>query len=283
MKLLIDAGNTRVKLAWMDDDAPDMAARAQHWLSPAITLPHAEVAALPARLQVPKGTVHGVVGVNVAGPAVATALAQALAALGLPAPQWVAPAACASGVVNAYATPSALGPDRWAAIVGVAHLAAQQPVLLASFGTATTVDTVAMVPDAEGVTRPTFCGGLILPGCELMAASLASGTANLPRALGGSVAFPATTHQAISSGILAAQAGALLRQWQAVYGRFGVPPQVFCTGGAWPVVADEVQGLLAQFGAGAAQWLAAPVLDGLARLAKDTAGIQDAEDAGPRS
>ena len=281
MKLLIDAGNTRVKLAWVDD-TPNGAGHVAHWLSPEITVLHGEIPTLSTRLTSPAGSVRGVFGVNVAGPAVASALQQALATGGLPAPHWVVPAASAAGVVNAYITPSALGPDRWAAIVGVAHLARQGPALLASFGTATTIDTVAMVSDAEGVAKPTFCGGLILPGCELMAASLASGTANLPRALGGSVSFPANTQQAISSGILAAQAGAVLRQWQAVYGRFDVPPQVLCTGGAWPVVADEVQGLLARFEAGAAQWVAAPVLDGLARLAQ-AAGNQDAEAAGPRN
>ena len=280
MRLLIDAGNTRVKLAWVDDAAPTRSEGAEQWLSPAITLLHADIPTLPGRLPVPNGTVQGVFGVNVAGASVASALAQALANRGLPPPRWVLPQACGAGVVNAYTAPSALGPDRWAAIVGVAHLVTRGPVLLASFGTATTVDTVAMVANADGVEQPTFCGGLILPGCELMAASLATGTANLPRALGGSVPFPANTHQAISSGILAAQAGAVLRQWQAVYGRFGVRAQVLCTGGAWAVVADEVQGLLAQFDAGAAQWVTAPVLDGLARLAH---AAQEAGDAGPRN
>src|SRR3546814_3488501 len=57
-----------------------------------------------------------------------------------------------------------------------------------------------------------FYGGLILPGPALMRSALATGTANLPEANAPFAAYPTHTHQAISSGIAAAQAGALLRQ-----------------------------------------------------------------------
>src|SRR3546814_8457691 len=87
-----------------------------------------------------------------------------------------------------------------------------------------------------------FYGGLILPGPALMRSALATGTANLPEANAPSAAYPTHTHPAISSGIAAAQAGALLRQWREGIERFGQAPQVYSTGGAWPMVEQEVQG-----------------------------------------
>src|SRR3546814_19763240 len=81
-----------------------------------------------------------------------------------------------------------------------------------------------------------FYGGLILPGPALMRSALATGTANLPEANAPFAAYPTHTHQAISSGIAAAQAGALLRQWREGIERFGQAPQVYSTGGAWLMV-----------------------------------------------
>ena len=75
------------------------------------------------------------------------------------------------------------------------------------------------------------------------------------------------------TGIAAAQAGAVIRQWQAGLHRYGVAPRVYCTGGGWPVVQQEVQSQLAlaqsQNGqtALAVGYLPAPILDGLARMA----------------
>ena len=59
---------------------------------------------------------------------------------------------------------------------------AHPPFLLASFGTATTIDTVG--PDNV------FAGGLILPGPAMMRNALAHGTANLPVADGASSPIP---------------------------------------------------------------------------------------------
>ena len=136
---------------------------------------------------------------------------------------------------------------------------AHPPFLLASFGTATTIDTVG--PDNV------FAGGLILPGPAMMRNALAHGTANLPVADGRVVAYPADTHEAIASGIAAAQAGAVVRQWLAGHQRYGETPQIFAAGGGWPEVHQEIERLLADAGGafGATPvpvYLDHPVLDG---------------------
>lgn len=89
---------------------------------------------------------------------------------------------------------------------------------------------------------------------------------------GGS--YPTTdTHEAIASGIAAAQAGAVVRQWLTGRQRYGQAPQIFAAGGGWPEVHQEIERLLADAGGafGAAPvpvYLDHPVLDGLAAIAR---------------
>src|SRR5690606_20442118 len=111
--------------------------------------------------------------------------------------------------------------------------------------------------------------GLIVPGLQLMFASLASGTANLPLAHGESAQFPTDTREAIASGVLGAQAGAILRQVLAARSRFAQTPlRLAVTGGAWPQVQAELDRLLKQAGIPLTPWIMDnPVLDGLAMLA----------------
>lgn len=275
MIVLIDAGNTRIKLDWMEAGAARRASRvlaftggeqdvARRWL--------AELPAPPTRA----------LGVNVAG-AAAQAVLQSL--LGCPI-EWVAPGAGALDVRNGYREPAQLGADRWAAMLGLAwhervRQGAESPAkacaLLAIFGTATTVDTLRPAARHASGGRDTavfdFPGGLIFPGPEMMLSSLSAGTANLPHARGDTALYPAHTHQAIATGVAAAQAGAVLRQWLAGLDLCGVPPEVYVSGGGWPSVRQETQRLLdsarSRLGLPTqpARWLDAPVLDGLARLA----------------
>ena len=81
---------------------------------------------------------------------------------------------------------------------------------MATCGTATTVD--AVTEDGR------FIGGMILPGLALMAGSLARSTAQLPQVTPGAVLgkgapplFGDNTDDAIVSGVLSAQAGAIER------------------------------------------------------------------------
>ncbi|MGA2551883.1 MAG: type III pantothenate kinase [Burkholderiaceae bacterium] len=108
-----------------------------------------------------------------------------------------------AGVVNCYRKPERLGADRWAQLIGARSLYPGDNVLIASVGTATTIDLLL----ADG----RFEGGVILPGIALMRLALSHRTAALPLARGHYVPLARNTDDAIASGILHAQAGAIER------------------------------------------------------------------------
>ena len=114
-----------------------------------------------------------------------------------------APQCC--GVTNRYRNPGQLGVDRWCALIGARGLS-PLPAVVVMAGTATTIDTM----NAEGE----FLGGLILPGLELMRRSLARETAALPFADGVYAGYPQCTDDAIVTGTIEAQVGAIERAWQ---------------------------------------------------------------------
>jgi type III pantothenate kinase len=113
--------------------------------------------------------------------------------------------AAACGVRSHYQYPERLGVDRWCALIGARSLYAGA-LLVVMAGTATTIDTL----DAEG----NFLGGFILPGQHLMLSALARDTAALPFADGQYADLPRNTEDAIVSGAIEAQAGAIERAWQ---------------------------------------------------------------------
>lgn len=267
MILLIDAGNTRAKLAWMGT-VPG--ARS----TPPLTLDYADLDATASRLP---GRPQRILAANVAGAAVGQALEQICRHLWNLPIQWCGTHDGQALLHNGYDSPDALGADRWVGLLGLLqHLAAEPEgvaptsCILASFGTATTVDTIRLQDRADGRPAARFQGGLILPGVAMMAHSLASGTAQLPLASGPCSDFPTDTPGAIASGIGAAQGGALVRQWQLARSASGGPPCVFVTGGSWAIVQDEVRAALSRSAGPHApplRWLEAPVLDGLAWIA----------------
>jgi type III pantothenate kinase len=220
--LLIDAGNTRIKWALISAHAPAGAVLGTKlrtslgaWLDYGAVM-HADAAQLPAAWQAAQAALlaagHApatrVLAANVAGAALRDSLTQMLAAGPLPiapdAIEWFASVPERAGVKNGYRNPAQLGCDRFAAAIGAHALAPGQAVIVANCGTATTIDAVS----ADGV----FLGGMILPGLGLMATSLARNTAQLPQiAQGGKLpsGFADNTDDAILSGLLAAQAGAI--------------------------------------------------------------------------
>lgn len=213
MILCVDSGNTRLKWGLRDGDS---------WLALGACLhaEHGDFAAAVAALPAPER----VVVANVAGAAVAQAIEQTLAA-------WrerlvfVRSGARAGGVVNGYEQPGRLGVDRWCALVG-ARGYSRAACLVVGAGTATTVDTL----DAAG----TFRGGLILPGFDLMRRALAGQTAGLPLAAGEHRAWPRCTDDAIYSGCLEAQAGAIERAYARLAGEGEAECLLF--GGAAPLL-----------------------------------------------
>lgn len=268
MKLLLDAGNTRVKLSWV-------ATGADARVDEVAAFGYDDGVALGSWLAALPEKVSQVWGASVVDQSRMTGLEMALSAAlgqplqGEPVVRWLQGQPQAAGVRNAYAVAQTLGPDRWAALLGLAWHERRQgspraAALLASFGTATTLD--ALVPLRDDVSCDyVFPGGLILPGVDLMSHALAQGTARLPRAPGHVRDFPVQTSDAIATGVAAAQAGAVWRQWRQLQAQADSPPKrLYVTGGAWPELEPE---LGQWFETGQMIYLAAPVLDGLACLA----------------
>ena len=194
--LLIDAGNTRVKWALADTGAAPGV-----WAASGAAL-HAELDTLAAGWA--GQDVTRVIVANVAG----AAMQARLRALLPPAARldWFASLPVLGGLRNAYRNPAQLGCDRFAAALGARALAPGQSLIVATCGTATTIDAIG----ADSV----FLGGMILPGLGLMASALARNTAQLPQIAPGArlaQGFADNTDDAIQSGCLGAQAGAIER------------------------------------------------------------------------
>jgi len=219
MLLLIDAGNTRVKWAIA---APGAAAGA--WTSVGAAL-HADLDTAAAGWH-GQGVTRALVS-NVAGAALRERLAALLAPI---ATTWFASSARRAGLVNGYREPDRLGCDRFAAAIGARALTPGQDLIVATCGTATTVDAVS--------NDGRFIGGMILPGLALMAGALAKNTAQLPQAAPGAAPpplFADNTMDAIVSGCLSAQAGAIERAVGAHGGALCI-----LSGGAAPYIAPAL-------------------------------------------
>ena len=195
MLLLVDAGNTRIKWALAEEGGAPGA-----WIATG-AVSHADLNHLPASWQ--QYRVTRAVVANVAGAKLRDQLQLMIPTTAI---DWFASSAQLDGMRNGYRNPSQLGCDRFAAAVGARVLAPGRALVVATCGTATTIDAVT----ADG----RYLGGMILPGLGLMAASLAKNTAQLPQVQPGrrlSAGFADNTDDAILSGCLAAQAGAIER------------------------------------------------------------------------
>ena len=247
MRLLIDAGNTRIKWALTDGMArcaqvsgagmpsprllPQSAdfvsnvseADGDDWLRSG-ALPVEQAGELPqqfAGLQ----DIRQVWVSNVAGENVAQHI------LGDYAEQYhfIAAQEAQCGVRNGYANPSLLGSDRWAALIAAWHLM-RGPCLVVNSGTATTIDALSSTGE--------FIGGLILPGVELMQRSLNDATAQLrPGGKGDFHAFPRNTADALFSGAMQANCGAIERQ-HTLLGGGSIP--VVLSGGASAILQNHL-------------------------------------------
>jgi type III pantothenate kinase len=217
MIVAIDAGNTRIKWGLFDGT---------RWIAQG-ALPTTEAAQLAeVSRQWPAEAL--IMACNVAGSAVEATINTSLAPA-LAAPRWLRSTAEACGVRNLYSQPERLGADRWAALIG-ARQRVSDNCLVVCAGTATTVDWL----DAEGCFR----GGSILPGFELMRTSLAHNTVQLPLADGHFSREPRNTRDAIASGCLNAQIGAIER----VFSAMSSDPAALClmTGGAAQCLAPHL-------------------------------------------
>lgn len=206
MLLLIDSGNTMLKWALAPAAPSSMPGKAS-WLHTG-SIPQQEAAALGEHLQelLAQKAIRRILISNVAGPASAARITQLIEKLrAKTAPiSWFTSRASLAGVTNAYLNPEQLGSDRFASLIGARFLFPNENLVVATCGTATTIDTLT----AGGV----FLGGMILPGLRLMAGSLAVNTAQLPAVSGTGKRpspFATDTAAAILNGCLTAQAGAI--------------------------------------------------------------------------
>ena len=282
--LLIDAGNSRVKWALVQADGsqrhagafahggPGAGASASSAASTASSAPSASASASAsaASTGVPAARADGPDWSSLPRPASAwlsnvagESVAQRLAALldahwpGLPRTT-IRARQQQCGVTNGYTTPSALGSDRWAGLIGARAAFPGEPLLIATFGTATTLEALR----ADGV----FVGGLIAPGWSLMMRSLGEHTAQLPTLdanaarglltpgastpIGGHQPqsgqprrgpfFATDTPRSLSAGCALAQAGLIERMWSDLQEAWGLPVRLVVGGGAL----DEVTAAL---------------------------------------
>jgi type III pantothenate kinase len=194
MILVIDAGNSRLKWGIAASDA-DVLDGDWHGLGAIGNGELAELGRQWVGLPVPDHVLCS----NVAGAASAQAIGAALATWGIEA-IWLRPQSRAAGLTNLYDAPGQLGPDRWATAVAAWHRK-RSACIVVNAGTATTVDFIS--PSAE------FLGGMILPGVTLMKKALQRGTAELPLQAGAIHLQSRNTADAIETGCLIAQLGAI--------------------------------------------------------------------------
>ena len=210
--LLLDAGNSRCKWAWVENGIWLQQGAVVNGDTQALQNLHATLGAFAAPQKILLS--------NVAGAAMEQTMRQLCARWDVPV-QVVVAQAEQCGVYNAYEQPAQLGSDRWAALIA-AWQHTRQASLVVNCGTATTVDALS--------ERGEFLGGLILPGMELMMRSLLQNAAQLKFASGELRNFPRNTGDAIISGAIRAASGAINYQYQLLAAQS--PVRCIVSGGA---------------------------------------------------
>lgn len=205
--ILIDAGNTRVKWAVVEET---------RWLSQG----QADYADLSVLSSVLATGMRAYVA-SVTRDEHAARLKACLERAGVVA-LWLASSPAFGDVENGYALPTQLGVDRWMALIG-ARQRTRAATLVVSAGTATTVD--AMTDTGR------FIGGIIVPGRALMRGALGLGTARVGTGHGLWRDFPRCTDDAVESGLVAALGGAIEAQYKRLAAQGTGTPRCLVTGG----------------------------------------------------
>lgn len=230
--LLMDVGNSRIKWGVLDNGA---IRRTGH-----VSMQRIGEQGLPALTsRLPRG-VDTVFVSNVAGTSFATRLSGVVGMHCDVDVHFARSEREACGVVNSYRQPRRLGVDRWVAMIG-ARAEFKAPCLVVDAGTAVTLDAL----DTDG----RHLGGQIIPGAQLMAASLSARTSDIPgvqrkaASSGGSMdMFASTTAAAVGQGALNAVAGAIERALRVLREQGGKPAVVLTGGDASRILKslDEV-------------------------------------------
>ena len=132
-----------------------------------------------------------------------------------------------TGLKIRYKDPAAVGADRIANAVGAARIYPDQNIIIADFGTATTLDVVT--------EKKEYLGGAILPGLSISMQVLEARAAKLPTV---AIAVPAvscgrTTEESIQAGIFYGSVGAVKELTAQMSEELfhGTKPLVVATGG----------------------------------------------------
>jgi type III pantothenate kinase len=241
--LLIDLGNTRIKWAYREGETLSTEG---FILNTDFNQLLQQLSALPHRPEI----IHGC---TVGAPELAHQLDIFCQSQWQRAIQWLQVSREALGIHNGYRYLEQQGPDRWAAVLGARSLFPDKALLIASAGTALTVD--ALTEDNE------FLGGMILPGLRLMKSALAQQTERLTISDGAFHDFPRCTTDAIQTGCLSALAGSIMAMHARLALR-GDTPLCILSGGDAAAIAP----LLTAYQPIIAEQL---VLHGLAALARN--------------
>jgi type III pantothenate kinase len=249
--LLIDAGNSRVKWALVQADGAQLRSGVfshSGLLVKGIGDP-LEAEHEPDWRELPAPASAWIS--NVAGEAVARRIDTLLDAYWPDLPRTTVRATAQQcGVRNGYTTPASLGSDRWAGMIGAHAAFPGEHLLVATFGTATTLEALR----ADG----SFTGGLIAPGWSLMMRSLGEHTAQLPTLAAidpynpfadletaAPTPRPAlaaiNTRDAIAAGCATAQAAFVERVWRSMQQQWDAPVRLVVGGGAAGEVTDTLQ------------------------------------------
>ena len=239
MNWLIDFGNTRLKCAPLDDGR----------CGPVQAFAASDREALDGLLRIlgPAKSGDRVWLASVATPERTEALSSAIAGQGFSVRRVLTKAQC-DGLRIAYAEPARLGVDRFLAMLAVLQRD-DGPWLIVSVGSAMTVDLLA----ADGRHH----GGLIAPTPTHMREMIAQRFPQLDVTDGKAVDFAADTADAVASGAHAAALGLIERSVRTAHELLGVSPKLLLTGGGGEAIAADL----------VAEYLSAPVLDGLAIFA----------------
>ena len=223
MKLLIDLGNTRLKWALGDGAELHAGGAVAHAGGQSVDF---------AALWKDMPNVGATWIASVAATALDAMLAESLREHCGTAPHFVRSRAESCGVRNAYAQPERLGVDRFLSLIA-AHAHAPQATVIASCGTALTLDALA----ADG----THLGGLIAPAPDLMRAALLGNTARLGDVDNARIVELAdNTADAVESGSWLAAVALIERFVARATSAFGVAPALVLGGGGAPRLADLI-------------------------------------------
>lgn len=240
--LVLDIGNTNLRWALVEDGRIGEVHIVRHaGAMPLDLLADWESLDAPVRVVVS----------NVAGEGMAAALTRVTRACWGLMPEFVATRADCAGVRIAYADPARFGVDRWLALLA-AHAEQPHATLILDAGSAATFDLLL----ADG----RHLGGLILPGVEMMRASLLAGT-QIPRIESepGDQLWAMDTGTAVAAGSLQAITALAARVRERLAEDSTTAPRLLLTGGD----AERLHPLLG------ADWEHQPdlVLRGLLRVA----------------